>query len=222
MRGAASRCPTYPTIPHIVVRSLRRFQEGAVQLDGDAPTKEVDRNHQEALLGIRSHEDPLYVGEGAASDTHPLPLPKVRVGEDRNAGLDESLNRLDFCIGDGVESIPALTDHAHEPACLADLEVARLVHRVAQEEIAPEQRDARAMPHPATSGPRLDGGEERLEAFRGDLVIDELLAVAVGPKDAPARHHRLRGDLWQGFAPFGLRPSLGCETNNEFPLPRGR
>ena len=64
--------------------------------------------------------------------------------------------------------------------------------------------DAREASDPAASGPRLDRGKEQIEAFGGQLVTDELLAIAVGPKDAPAWDHRFRNDFWQGFAPFGL------------------
>src|SRR5712691_11600376 len=47
--------------------------------------------------------------------------------------------------------------------------------------------------------------------------MDELLAVTVRPKDAPARSHRFRNGFCQGFAPFGLHPVLGCETNLQAP-----
>ncbi len=80
------------------------------------------------------------------------------MGKDRKAGVEESLDRRDFRIGDDVESVPALSEYAHQPSCLVDLEVARFVHRVVQEEVSPEQGDAREMPDSATSGPRLDGG----------------------------------------------------------------
>src|SRR2546422_1086507 len=177
-------------------------------MDGDTALKEVHRDHEKALLGIRSDYDAFHVGERPTRDAHPLALPEIRVGKDREAGVDKFLNGLDFGIGNGVESVPALPEDAHQPARLVGLEIARLVHHVAQEEVSPEERDARETSDSATSAPRLDGGEEYVKALRGELVIDELLTIAAGPKDTPGRGHRFRNDFWQGFAPFGLDPFL--------------
>ena len=52
--------------------------------------------------------------------------------------MENSLNVLDFRIGDGIESVPALAEHAHQTARLVDLEVTRLVHRARQEQVSPE------------------------------------------------------------------------------------
>jgi hypothetical protein len=84
---------------------------------------------------------------------------------------------------------------------------------MSKKEVSAEQGDAREATDPATSGPRLYRGKEQVEALGGELVTDELLAIAVRPQDAPARDHRVRDDFWQGFAPFGLHPVLGYETN---------
>src|SRR5437867_6624623 len=195
MKETASRWPTYPTIPHIAVESLRSLQEGAIELDGDAAPQEVDRDHQEPFLGAHADDHPLDVGERRTRDTHALRLAEIRVGEDREAGVNEPFNVLDLRIGDGVESVPALSEDAHEPARLVDLEVARLVHHVAQEEVSSEQRDAREAPDSAPSAPRLDGGQAQVKALRGKLVRDELPAVAVGPEDPPARGHGFRHDF---------------------------
>src|SRR5881397_1247860 len=177
-------------------------------MDGDTALKEVHRDHEKALLGIRSDYDAFHVGERPTRDAHPLALTEIRVGKDREAGVDKFLNGLDFGIGNGVEPVPALPEDAHQPARLVRLEIARLVHHVAQEEVSPEERDAIETSDSATSAPRLDGGEEHVKALRGELVIDELLTVAASPKDAPGRGHRFRNDFWQGFAPFGLHPFL--------------
>ena len=136
--------------------------------------------------------------------------------------MDNSSNALDFRVGDGLEPVPALAEQAHESARPVDLEIARLVHRVTQEEIASEERDAREPPDPTPSTPRLDGGEEHLKALRGELIRDELLAIAAGPQDAPARGHRFHRDLCQGFAPFGLRPSLGARPTLSASVTRPR
>src|SRR5437899_6979627 len=182
-------------------------------MTGDIALEEVQRDHEKALLGIRSDYDAFHVGERPTRDAHPLALPEIRVGKDREARVDKFLNGLDFGIGNGVKSVPALPEYAHQHARLVGLEVPRLVHHVAQEEVSPEERDARETSDSATSAPRLDGGEEEIKALRGELVMDELLTIAAGPKDPPGRGHRFRNDFWQGFAPFGLHPFLGCETN---------
>src|SRR5438093_13616492 len=103
-------------------------------MDGDTALKEVHRDHEKALLGIRSDYDAFHVGERPTRDAHPLALPEVRIGKDREAGVGELLNPPDFRIGDDVESIPTLPEYAHQPTRLVGLEVARLVHHVAQEE----------------------------------------------------------------------------------------
>src|SRR2546428_13200028 len=177
-------------------------------MDGDTAPKEVHGDHEKAFLGIRPDYDAFHVGERPTRDAHPLALPEIRVGKDREAGVDKFLNGLDFGIGNGVESVPALPEDAHQPARLVGLEIARLVHHVAQEEVSAGERDARETSDSATSAPRLDGGEEHVKALRGKLVMDELLTVAAGPEDPPGRGHRFRNDFWQGFAPFGLHPFL--------------
>src|SRR5205823_5671364 len=184
-------------------------------MDGDAALEKVDRDHQEPFLGAHTDHNPLDVGERPTRDTHALPFPEIWIGKDREAGRDEFLNGLDLRIGDGVEAVPALPEEAHEPARLVDFEVARLVHRVAQEEIAREHRDAREAPDSAPSGPRLDGGEEQVKALRGELVIDELLAVAVGPEDPPARGHRSCNEFRQGFEFWIGDPARSEEHTSE-------
>src|SRR3989454_2821642 len=111
-------------------------------MDGHTALKEVHRDHEKALLGIRSDYDAFHVGERPTRDAHPLTLPEIRVGKDREAGVDDFLNGLYFGIGNVVELVPSLPEDAHQPTRLVGLEVARLVHHVAEEEIAAEHRDA--------------------------------------------------------------------------------
>ncbi len=143
--------------------------------------QEVDRDHQKALLRIHSDDDPLCVRQGSLGDAHPLSLPQVRMGQDRKVRLEEPSNGLDLPIRHDIEPVPAFAEHARQPARLADLVVTRLVHRVAQEQVATEHGDPSQPPHRTTSGPLLDRGEERVEPFRGELVVDKLFAIAVCP-----------------------------------------
>src|SRR5262249_58725312 len=64
-------------------RLLRRFHEGAVELDGDAAPKELDGHDDETPLVIPSHHDPLDAGERAALAAHTLPFPVKRIRENR-------------------------------------------------------------------------------------------------------------------------------------------
>ena len=94
------------------------------------------------------------------------------------------------------------------------------------EEIAGEHRHLDPVPLLPPAGPHVDLRIEDAEAAGGQLVLDELLAVAACPHDVPARrrdggreagrrgpsgffeHHSA---AWQGFAPFGAHPSGGCD-----------
>ena len=178
-----------------------------VELDGNAASQEIDRDHQQALLGVHSNHDSLDVGERPTRDSHTLPFAKIGMRQHRQAGADEALDRLDLRIGDDLEPVPALAEDANEAARLAHLEVSRLVDPVAQEEIAAKQGHARQASSSTTPRPGLHRRQEQVEALRDELVIDQLLAVAVRPEDTPARDHHTAGHrLWQGFAPFGLIP----------------
>src|SRR5438552_6573449 len=79
-------------------------------MDGDTALKEVHRDHEKALLGIRSDYDAFHVGERPTRDAHPLAFPEIRVGKDREAGVHDLLNRADFRIWDDVESVPARSE----------------------------------------------------------------------------------------------------------------
>ena len=117
---------------------LRGFHEGAIELDGDAAPKKLDRHDDEALLGIRSDKDSLHLGEWSVGDAHSLPFPEIGIGEDRKPRTDELLNGVDLRIRDNIELVPAFPEQTHQPARLADLEKARLVHGMAHENIAAE------------------------------------------------------------------------------------
>ena len=178
-------------------------------MDGDAAPKELDRHHEEALPGVSPHHDALHVGQRPVGDAHPLPFPEIGIGKDRKLGADELPNGGDLRIGDAFEPVPALAEHSHQPSRLTDLEMVRFVHGVAQEEIAPEQRNATPNPHSATPRPNLGRREEEIKALWSELIVYEPLAIAARPQHAPGRGRRLRLDFWQGFAPFGLHPFAG-------------
>src|SRR5439155_27290073 len=119
-----------------------------------------------------------------------------------------------FRIRHDVELVPALPEQTYQAARLADLEIAHLVHHVAQKEVAPEHRHAPESANSAAPPPAFERGQQHVEALRSELVVDELLAVAVRPQHVPALLSRDR--FQQGFAPFGLltlsrvRPIVDC------------
>ena len=161
---------------------------------------------ERALVEVRS------IGERPLGDSYSLSVPKVGIRQDGELGVRESPDRLELRVGNDVQTVPALPEHAYQAARLADLEVARPIHVVAHEEVPAEQRNARARSHPAPTRPRLGGREKQVKAPDRELIVDEPLAVAVCPQDTPGFDQRLRA-LRQGFAPFGLNP--GCPVQDQ-------
>src|SRR3989442_9525557 len=100
-------------------------------MDGDTALKEVHRDHEKALLGIRSDYDAFHVVKRPTRDAHPLALPEIRVGKDRQAAAYKFLNGLDFGIANGVVSVLALPEDAHQPARPVGLDIPLLGHHVA-------------------------------------------------------------------------------------------
>src|SRR6266850_1541479 len=193
-------------MPHIAVSLSGRLEGRAIELDGDAAPEQVDGHHEQSLLGIHPDHNALDIGERSPRDPHALSFTQVGVRKHRQSRPDESLNRLDLGVGDGGQLVPPLTEHSHQAPRLADFDVSGLVDRVPEKEVSAEQRQARETPDAAAPAPRLDRGKEQLESLRGELVVHELLAVAVCPEDTPAMDHDAGQRFWQGFAPFGLIP----------------
>jgi len=121
-------------------------------LYGDAAPKEIDRHHEQSSLRIASDDEAFEVGQGSPSYPHSLAFPQIGIGKDREVTAHESLDRRDFEIRDRFEAFPVFPEHAYEATGLADLQITRLVHAVAQEEIASEER------HP---GPSSDSAAPR-------------------------------------------------------------
>jgi hypothetical protein len=127
------------------------------------------------------------------------------VREDGDFRLDDPLNRIDLVVGDRREAGPAVFENAHDPARLENLDVTFLVHPVADEEVAGEHRDADEPLLASALRPDAHRRQKRVESLRGELIGDQLLAVAVGPDRVPGFVCCCRSGNCQGFAPFGLR-----------------
>src|SRR6266850_3698885 len=166
---------------------LDRSRQGAVDLDRDAAVNELNRQHQQSLPGLGADEDALDVGQRTVHDAHALAFAQVRVGRDRQARLHQTLDRLDLAVRHDGAALPAVAEDTHEAARLAHLRVAPLVEGVPQEHVAGEHRHATPSAHAAAPGPDFDGGQEQAESLGGQLVADELLAVAACPQDVPGR-----------------------------------
>lgn len=169
-----------------------------------------------------------------------LALAQIGMGQDGHAGAHDPPKHFDLAFGNDGQPVPSFPKDADEPSHLPHLDVALLVEGVAEEEISGKHRDARETPEPASRGPRLDLRQKRPEPLGGQLVGDELLAVAARPQRVPAGRSRgrvfrlLRPRLlqvlsdhravrWQGFAPFGSEPLSEAEPARHLPrLPDGR
>ena len=122
--------------------------------------------------------------------------------------MQRSLKSLDLRVRHHLELVPALPENRDESVRLADLDVARLVHGVAHEEVAGKQRRLRQLSARAAARPDIDRWKKDLQALAGHLITHMLLAIAPSPEDVPLwAGSRVRcGNrlgLWQGFAPFG-------------------
>ena len=164
---------------------------------------------------MSAHQEPLDVGERTVSDAYSLPFAEIRIREDRKIGANQPLNGVDLRIWDGVEPVPRFAEHPHHPARLADLQVGQLVDGVAHEKISSEQRNASTHPNPSPSRPRVGGRKEQVESLRRELVVDELLAIAARPENAPAWDPEALSDFRQGFAPFGFPHSHECRHQSK-------
>ena len=180
-------------------------------MNGDTSPKELDRDHQQTFLGIASDDDPLHVRERPAGDAHALPTAQIGMRHHRGATRDDLPDRFDLRVRDDGELVPAIAENAHEPAGPAQREIARFVDRMTKEDIPAEEGNARQPSNATTSAPRLDRGKEGGEPERGELIMDDLLAIAARPENVPALRHGFGVGVCQGFAPFGL-----------FPVRRGR
>ena len=180
-------------------------------MNGDAAPKEVDGHDQQPLLRIASNHDPLHVRERPARDAHALSQTQIGMRHHRGVTRDDFPDRFNLGVRDDGEAVPAIAENAHQPAGLAQREVARFVDRMTKEHVAAEERNAGQASDAATPTPRLDGGEKQREPVRGELVMDDLLAVTARPENVPAKHHGFHSSFCQGFAPFGPFPIPGLD-----------
>src|SRR5207245_5171855 len=114
---------------------------------------------------------------------------------------------------------------------LENLNVAVQIHGMVEEQVTGKHGNVDAVPPPAPSGPGLDLGEKRLKSLGGELVIDQLLAVAFCPQGIPLPCPRFRAQIlisrcetrslslcrevfWYGSAPFGSNHSPTRPTSS--------
>src|SRR2546422_6331085 len=124
-----------------------------------------------------------------------------------------------------------IAQDADQLPCLEDLDVAVQIHGMVEEQVAGRHGNVDAVPLPAPSGPGLDLGEKRVKSLGGQLVTDQLLAVAFGPQGIPLPCPRFRAQaligrretrslslcrevFWQGSAPFGSDHSSTRPTSS--------
>src|SRR5438093_1290006 len=170
--------------------SLYRPGQGAVDLDRDAPMNQLNGEHQQPLAGFRADENALHVRHRTVHDAHTLALTEVRVRGDWQARLHQPLDRFDLAIGHHGPLLPTVAEDGHEAARLAHLRVAPLVEGMLQEDVAREHRRAIPATHTSAPGPHVEAGQEHAKALGGELIADELLAVAPRPQHVPGRPAR--------------------------------
>src|SRR2546428_304418 len=119
---------------------LRRHHRGAVHVRRDAAPQEVDRHHEQAPVRLDPYENAFHVRQRPARDPHPLALLQEGVRQGGDPRLDDPPDRVDLPVGNRRQLIPALTQDLDQPPRFHDLHVARLVHRGAQGDVAPEPR----------------------------------------------------------------------------------
>jgi hypothetical protein len=95
------------------------------------------------------------------------------------------LDRVDFLVGDGRQLRPAALEDAHDAARFEDFDVALLLHRVTQEQVAGKHRNRNDVALAVPARARAHFRQEGREAFRGKLLRDEPLAVAARPDRVP-------------------------------------
>ncbi len=170
-----------------VMQSLGRGHQGAIDLHRDAPPQEVYRKDEQALLQVHADKDALDIGHRATCDSDALALTEIRVWKDGKTDAQQCLNCFYFPVGDDRQLIPALAEHADQSPHLADLEVACLVHGVVQEEIAGKHGAWGEAPGTELSGPHADLGQKDVKTLGGELVMYQMLAVAMRPENVPRR-----------------------------------
>ncbi len=183
-------------------------------MNGHAAPQEVDGHHQQSLLGIASDHDPLHVRERPTRDAHALSPAQIGMRHHGGPTGDNLPDRFDLGVGDDGELIPAVAENAHQPARLAEREIAGFVDGMTKEHIATEERHAHEASSAATPAPRLDRREEQGEPVRGELIMDDLLAITARPENVPTMRYGFGGSISQGFAPFDLFPVLGADQQS--------
>src|SRR5947208_7785813 len=165
---------------------LHRHGHRAVDLYRHTARHELDREDQQALVRPGPNEDALHVGHGPAGDAHALPFLQEGVGQRRQPAVHDPLDGVDLARRHRRATLPAVAEDRHQAPRLAHFDIAPLVQRVVQEQIAREHR------HPADAAParpprpQLEGRQEDVEAPADELIVNELLAVAARPEHVPA------------------------------------
>src|SRR5262249_26435492 len=130
------------------------------------------------------------IGHRPAEDPYPLAGLQIGVRQRRKTGTHYPLDRLDLLPGNHRPLIPSLAEDAHEPPRLSDLDVAVLVQRIVEEEVAGEHRGPDSVPETAASRPDLECGKEGMEGLGDQLVVHDLLIVTPRPQNVPGRARR--------------------------------
>jgi hypothetical protein len=75
-------------------------------------------------------KDSLYASEGPMTDANALSFAQVRMRENRQIRAHDTLDGLDFGVGNNGESVPSFAKDSSEASRLQDFDIAVLVHRM--------------------------------------------------------------------------------------------
>src|SRR5256885_1871639 len=113
---------------------------------------------------VGAHKNAFDVGHRPAEDSHPLALLQIGVEQRRKTGTHHASDRLDFLLRNHRPLVPSLAEDAHEPPRLADLDVAVLVQRIVEEEVAGEHRNVDPVSEAAATRPDFDRGKKGMRS----------------------------------------------------------
>src|SRR5262245_12311557 len=169
------RSASKASLPGARSMGISRRRERAVDVDGDAATKEVDRQDEERATGARLGQESFDVAEGAAADRDAAAVLEIGMRERGEEGVQHAPDRVDLAIGHDAEN--ATRPQRGKPDALAP---------VPDEEMTGEQRQRRGATTTAAPGPREDLGCEHGEAPRAELLSDEPLTARTRGERDPA------------------------------------
>src|SRR6266566_2141037 len=84
-----------------------------VDVDTDAGLQQVDGDDEASLVRLLANEEAFESGQWSLDHAHAVALTEVRVRKERDAGVDETLDRVDLRIRNRRQPCPAAVEDPH-------------------------------------------------------------------------------------------------------------